>query len=94
MGLEDLGMMTEGHQAGGERGGLAFRVPAWRWGVSHIAVAGPDSTHLFPITGFAFLRAISLPFSGAWNQAGSQVASLHPKEGVVPAQPSQTFQPS
>lgn len=56
-------MRTEGHQAGGERGGLALRVPAWRWGVSHIAVVGPDSTHLLPITGFAFLRAISLPLS-------------------------------
>lgn len=25
---------------------------------------------------------------GAWNQTGSQVASLHPEEGLVPAQPN------
>lgn len=57
-----------------------------------MAVAGLDPANLFPLTGFALLRDLSLPFLNG-TRLEVELASLHPKEGVVLAQPSQTFQP-
>lgn len=57
-----------------------------------MAVAGLDPANLFPLTGFALLRDLSLPFLNG-TRLEVELASLHPKEGVVLAQPSQTVQP-
>lgn len=57
-----------------------------------VAVVGLDPANLFPLTGLALLRDLSLPFLNG-TRLEVELSSLHPKEGVVLAQPSQTFQP-